>query len=51
MKRLCPKEADLWFRWQFFSCLLAWVQCQLLEDEGTIKQLVTQVEDLLQKAP
>jgi hypothetical protein len=51
MKRLRPKEADLWFRWQFFSRLPAWIQRQLAEDAGTVEQLATRAEDLLQKAP
>ena len=51
MKGLRPKEVDLWFRWQFFSRLPAWVQCQLAEDGGTVEQLAARVEDLFQKAP
>jgi hypothetical protein len=51
MKRLHPTEADLWFRWQFFSRLPAWIQRQLAEDTGTVEQLATRAEDLLQKAP
>jgi len=51
MKLLRPTEADHWFRWQFFSCLPAWMQRQLVEDAGTVEQLATRAEDLLQKAP
>jgi hypothetical protein len=51
MKQLHPMEADLWFRWQFFSRLPAWIQRQLAEDAGTVEQLATRAEDLLQKAP
>jgi len=51
MKRLRPSEADLWFRWQFFSRLPAWMQRQLAEDAGTVEQLAARAEDLMQKAP
>ena len=48
---LKPKEDNLWFRWQFFSCLPDWVQRQLVEDHRSVRELAVRAKDLMQKAP
>ena len=51
MERLKTNEADLWFRWQYFSCRTDWIQHQLAEDTSLVRELAKRVNELQWKAP
>jgi len=51
LKRLKPEEADLWFCWQYFSCLPDWIQHQLVKDTSPVRELAKRVDELQRKVP
>jgi hypothetical protein len=51
MERLKPEDPELWFRWQYFSRLLEWIQRQLAEDTSPVRELAKRVDELQRKAP
>ena len=51
MEHLKPKEAYLWFCWQYFSRLPDWIQRQLAEDTSPVRELAKRVDKLQRKAP
>ena len=46
MQRLKPDDPELWFRWQYFSRLLEWIQRQLAEDTSPVQELAKRVDEL-----
>jgi hypothetical protein len=49
MQRLKPDDPELWFRWQYFSRLLEWIQRQLAEDTSPVQELARRVDELQRK--
>ena len=51
MQHLKPADPELWFRYQYFSCLPADIQRLLAEHKGSVEELAARADELQRKAP